>query len=1000
MRKSFTQWMVLASAFCLSMLCYQNARAQVVVSGKVLSEDNAALPGVNVIVKGTSQGTTTDADGSFKIEAPGTESVLVFSFVGYLNEEITVGSQTAIEIRMMPDLVSLQEVVVIGYGTQKKAEVTTAVASVKEKDFTAGAMRDASELIKGKVAGLTITNGSGDPSAGPNISLRGTATLSGNGAPLILINGVPGDFNSVSPNDIVSVDVLKDASAAAIYGTRGANGVIFITTRAGKNKAPTLSYSHYSAFSEMARKAEFLTASEYEKFSQEFEFRNNFVGEANDNGGAGNTDWLEEISRKGYMQNHNLSLQGGGNSSNYSINANYIGQDGVFKKSFNKEFRLSLDFNQYLFSDKIKLNVNIVRGIQNIGSLGDGRSFNNLIYRNAVIRNPLLKIRDEEGKLIETDRLQYINPVGMIDESNGVLTNNWTRMTGNVTAYLFNGLETNLMVAQTNSNNFRGYSETKQHYNSVKGPRRNGFASRGDDQYRTDYLEWTGKYSKSIDKHVFTVLAGYSYQYNVNQGGWANNFDFPTNEYSYNDLESGNAMRLGTARMASYKNDNTLIGFFGRLNYSFDDRFNILASVRREGSSKFGRNYKWGTFPAVSAGWTISNESFLEGSSVVELLKIRAGYGVTGVIPNDSYLSQPKLTYSGAYFFDNGKWVNGLIAASNPNPNLRWEKSGELNIGLDFAFLGNRVSGSIDTYVKKTSDLLYSYQVPQPPNLYDRTMANVGKLENRGLEILVNAVPVKSRGFEWGSIVTFSYNKNNLISLSNDLYQIKDDRLYYSGISDPISMNSHRVEVGQPIGNLWGLKSVDISEDGFWVIERPDGTREKMTTNSMAGDEANCQVLGNGIPKFRGGWTNTFRYKGFDLSVVMTGAFGYQIINGQRMFYENPNINYNVLRSAMDNVYGKRRLAYTSQAFVSYYVEDGDYVKVENATLGYNFNVSSTKFLRSLRLYISGSNLATITGYKGIDPEVNRDELMIQGIDNRDKFPTVRTYTVGLNVNF
>jgi TonB-dependent starch-binding outer membrane protein SusC len=1001
MRKILAKSFAITFMVSLMMLCgYTEAVAQVTITGKVTSDQKEPLPGVNILVKGTSQGTTTDVNGDFSLQVPGSESVIVFSFIGYITEEVSVGSNTSLNVMMMPDLVALNEVVVVGYGTQKTTEITTAIASVKEKDFTAGAMRDASELIKGKVAGLTITNGSGDPAAGPTISLRGIATLQGSSSPLIMIDGIPGDFNTVAPGDILSIDVLKDASAAAIYGTRGANGVIIITTKKGKQgETARLNYSHYSAWSQQYREPKFLTAKQYQAFAEDFTFRNGFIDEANANGGITDTNWLDEITQKAYMQSHNLSLRGGGQSLTYAANVNYINQDGVFKGSNNEELRISLDLSQYLLDNKVKISANVLRGVQNIGALGDGSSFNSLIYRNALIRNPLLRIKDDNGNYIETDRLQYINPVGMVNETDGIITNNWTRLTGNVTVIPIEAWETNLMVATDIRNNFRGYSETKQHYNSIKGPRRNGFASRGDDQLRTDYLELTSKYSKSFGEHAVTVLGGYSYQYNVNAGGFANNYDFPTNAYSYNNLGAGNAMRLGTARMDSYKNDNKLIGFFGRFNYAFEDRFHVMASLRREGSSKFGANNKWGSFPAISAGWTLSNESFLDGVNSISLLKLRAGYGVTGVIPNDSYQSKPLLTYEGVNFLDNGKWINGLVSSSNPNPDLRWEKSSEVNIGLDFGLFDNKISGSIDGYVKKTTDMLWYYSVPQPPNLYDVTLANVGEMENRGIEILVKAVPLKTGQFEWSSTATFSYNKNKLVSLSNDLYKIEGDYVNEYGISEPISMVSHRLEPGQPFGNFWGLKSVDISEDGMWIIELPDGTRQTMTSNSMATD-ANSQVLGNGIPKFRAGWTNTFRYKNFDLSIVMSGAFRYQIMNQQRMFYENPNINYNVLRSAMDNVYGKRKLAYLNQAFVSYYIEDGDYVKIENATLGYNLDMSKLKYVRSLRFYVSGSNLATITGYKGIDPEIPRGNIRLQGIDNRDKYPIVRTFTVGLDINF
>ncbi|UII26162.1 TonB-dependent receptor [Fulvivirga maritima] len=987
----------------LTMMFFaQVSQAQNVVSGTVVSgTDQMGMPGVSVLVKGTSTGVITDGDGKYSVNVKNENTVLVFSFIGYKTQEVTVNGRSTIDISLEEDINQLDEVVVVGYGTQKKSEVTSAVASVKSEDFTTGAMRDASELIKGKVAGLNITNGSGDPSASANISLRGVSTLEGSTAPLVLIDGVPGSFNTVAPADIVSIDVLKDASAAAIYGTRGANGVILITTKGGKRDTPaTITYSHYSAISKQFNQPDFLTASEYLEYAEEFNFRNNFIEEAETYGGEiSDTDWLDEISRTGYIQNHNLMIQGGTESSTYSASVNYMDQDGVFKGSDNEELRVNLNLSQFFFDDKLKISVNFLRGTQKTGSLGDGQSFNSLIYRNALMRNPLLKIKDDNDDWIETSRLQYINPVGMLEETEGELTNNWTRFTSNISLFLLDNWETNLMLSTDRSNNFRGYYETSKHYNSVTSSNRAGFASRADDQLRTDYMELTSKYSQSFGKHNISFLAGYSYQYNINEGGWVNNFDFPTDTYSYHNITAGRALLRGEARMDSYKNDNTLVGFFGRVKYGFDGRFDLLASVRREASSKFGDNYKWGTFPSVSAGWTISNESFMDGLGSVSFLKLRAGYGVTGVIPSESGLSQPLLSYYGDYFFNGGTWINALEAISNPNPNLKWERSGEVNIGVDFGLLDGRISGSIDFYNKKTKDLLWRYPVPQPPNVYSETLANVGEMQNKGIEILLEAIPVRSNDFQWNTTLTFSHNKNELISLSNDLYEIEGDFVNTYGIGDPISMASHRLEPGKAVGNFWGLKSVDINEDGLWVIELPNGERQVMEDNAFSIDE-NKQYLGNGIPKYRAGWTNAFKYKNFDLSVVLNGAFGFQLMNQQRMFYENPNINYNVLKSAMDDVYGKRRLGYLSQTYVSYYIEDADYVKVENATLGYSVNMSKVKFINSLRFYLSGSNLAIITDYKGSDPEVPRNDLLIQGIDNRDKFPSVRTYTLGVNVNF
>ncbi|UZR98144.1 SusC/RagA family TonB-linked outer membrane protein [Chondrinema litorale] len=966
---------------------------QVRVAGKVISgENNEPLPGVSILVKGSNNGTTTDINGEYNISVT-SGSILQFSFIGFVTDEVEVNTQSEINVTLEPDSEQLDEIIVVGYGTQKKTEVTGAVASVKEKDFTAGAMRDASELIKGKVAGLKITNGSGDPSSESSILLRGVSSIAGSTTPLILINGVPGSINDLAPSDISSIDVLKDASAAAIYGTRGANGVILITTKSASRDIPTsLTYSHYSAISSLGKKADFLDAGDMrnlisEGYTLPFEDKEY------------NTDWLDLITQKGYIQNHNLNLRGGNGTSSYSANVNYMDQEGVFTGSENKEFKISLDLNHYMFDDKLKINVNLLRGNQEFGALGDGASFNSLIYRQALIRNPTDRPLDDEGNWIETSRFQYYNPVAMIKETDGIVQNNWTRLTANTTLYLLPGWETNLLLATKRFDQFRGYSETKRHYsNTLNG--RNGFASRGDAASKTDNLELTTKYSKISGSHKLSAMAGYSYQYIINEGGWASNYNFPTDAYSYNNLGHGQALQDGKASMGSYKNDNTLAGFFGRVTYNFDDRFNVLASIRREGSSKFGNNYKWGTFPAVSAAWTLSNETFLKSASFIDNLKLRVGYGVTGRMPNDSYLSQTVYTYTGTVYYNNGEWVKGLTAGNSPNPNLRWEKSMETNIGLDFAILNNRVSGAIDLYNKKTTDLLYQYSLPKPPNVSDNVWANVGEMENKGIEILLNTVPVRSEGFEWNSTLTFSYNQNKLTKLSNDLYEIEGDYFNTGNAGDPISFATHRVEVGQAIGNFWGLKTVDITEDGQWVIETSEG-ETKTLTEELYNDD-NKQYLGNGLPNFNAGWTNTFRYKGFDLSIVLTGAFDYQILNFQRMFYENPTINYNMLTTAFDEVYGKAVLDYP-QTYVSYYIEDGDYVKLENITLGYNFNASKISFIESFRVYASGSNLATITGYKGLDPELAPDAnfgILASGNDNRDKYPITQTYTLGLNITF
>lgn len=954
------------------------------IKGTIKDSNNLPIPGVSILEKQTNNSTVTDFDGNYEIISKGENPTLVFSFVGFKTQEIKVGSKSTINVILETAVNDLSEVVVMGYGTQKKGQVTSAIASVKAKDFTQGAVRDASELIVGKVAGLVISNGSGDPLAGPSVSLRGITSLQGGTSPLILINGIPGSFDSVAPNDIASIDVLKDASAAAIYGTRGANGVILITTKTVDRDVPTtLSYTGYTAMSSFAKKADFLNAEEYRSLLADG-VKMPFIDEGY------STDWLDEISRTALNTNHNINMKGGSAKSNYIANINYGNQDGVFLGSYTKELRLSFDVNHYMFNDKLKFNLNIVRGTFDTGG------FDTNVYRQALIRNPTARPQNDDGSWTQTSRFQYSNPVASINETQRMNEGENTRLSAGITLALLPGWDSDLRISNVKNTGLHGYYETKKHYsNTIQG--RNGYASRSDDRSNLDVLEFTSKYAKTIDKHNFSVLGGYSYQYSMSQSGYANNYNFPTDAFSYNSLGEGQALLDGKAGMGSYKEDNKLIGFFGRGSYSFDNKYHLLASVRREGSSRFGDNYQWGTFPAVSGGWTISNESFLKDVTFINNLKLRAGYGETGIIPNRSYMSQTLLNYEG-YVYNNGSWIQGLVPASNPNPDLRWEKSAEINLGVDFTFLKNRISGSVDVYHKKTKDMLWDYNVPVPPYLYGVITANVGKMENKGIEILLNTVPVKLKDFEWNSSMTFSHNENELTSLSNDLYEIDGNYINVGNAGDPISFSTHRLEVGQSIGNFWGLKSVDITTEGKWIIETKDGTR-KTLTETLYNDD-NKQYLGNGIPKYNAGWTNTFRYKQFDLGVVLVGAFGFQILNFQRMFYENPTINYNMLDSSQDLVYGKTKLNY-SQTYVSYYIEDGDYVKLNNVTLGYNLDVKKLKFINSARIYASGSNLATITNYKGIDPELSLgDGGLTAGNDSRDKYPTTRTFTLGINLNF
>lgn len=977
------KWLLLLLFMCF---IHMTALAQEVhtIMGTVRSlEDQQPISGVSVTLQQGQQGTTTDEAGRYTIHAPGTDS-LVFHYVGFVTQHISAKGSN-IDITLQRSTNELNDVVVIGYGTENKKVVTGAIGTVKSKDFVKGAVRDAAQLITGKVAGLSVSSSNGDPTAGTEIMLRGIPTLMSSTAPLVLINGIPGDLNTVAPEDIASVDVLKDGSAAAIYGTRATNGVILITTKGYSSAAAKLQYDGYVSVQKIARRPEFLTADDYRRLIKE--------GVAYTDYGT-STDWFKEISRTPVSHTHNFLLQGGNATTNYTANINYRSWQGLLKRSDNDQLRGNFDINHSMFNDKVKIHLNAIMSKRKYWTGGDGFSFNTYIYRQALIRNPTDSIRHADGSFVTRDGYFYDNPVALLDGVDGENTEKEIRLNGSITYRPVKALQLKLLVSDNSWTQLRGYATQKAYPANIQNGWGNSYASRGVSSTEDRLLEFTTDYTKSFGKHNLTVLGGYSYQFATSEGFWMQNWYFPSDIYGYNNMGAGDALSEGSAGMGSNKTENKLIGFFGRINYNYAEKYLFMASMRREGSSKFGTNYRWGMFPAVSAGWRISQEDFLKNSKVINDLKLRIGYGVTGTAPSADYDAMTTLNY-GSRFLYNGDWIQGLSPTRNPNPNLRWEQKQEYNVGLDFDLFQHFVSGSIDAYRRDTKDMLYDYPVPVPPYLFNTILANVGRMRNEGLEVLLNFNPVKGKDFSWNSGVTFSTNKNSLVSINNSQFNLTQNFFTAGYTGEPIQTYTHRVEVGQPIGNFYGWKSVGIDSSGAWKVLNKEGK----TISIRDANEDDKQVIGNGLPKYYLSWNNSLQYKNFDLSVNMHGAFGYQILDFLRMFYEDPrNAQYNMLKSAFDNVYGQRRLDY-DLSYVSYYIENGAYWKIDNITLGYGIPFKKNSAIKSARVYVSGLNLITITGYKGIDPEVNRGGLA-PGNDERDKYPTTRTFTLGVNLTF
>ena len=975
----------------LTLLSFSlTALAQQKVTGKVKDSSGEPVIGASVVVKGNNtMGTITDFDGNFMLDVPA-KSVLVISYIGYVTQEVPTAGKNSLEIVLKEDTKTLDEVVVIGYGTQRKGDVTSSVASVKADNFVKGAVKDVGQLIQGKVAGLAITNPNGDPTGSTQIRLRGTNTIGGaNTAPLVLIDGIPGELGTVAPEDVESVDVLKDGSAAAIYGTRGTNGVILITTKQAKGvDINQVEYNGYVSTSLIAKKLDMLNADEFRTLYP-------------DQDHGADTDWIDEISRTPISHVHNLSLMGGNSKTNYIANLNYASRQGIMKKSDFESFQGRIEVTHRMFDDKLKLKFGLFGKKNQMESTTSGGSFRGWVYGQATRRNPTDPVRNEDGTWNENvSKFEYENPLALLYEAEGNVKKTQLRYNGNIVYNPIKDLTLSAVFSYIRDNMNRGYGETLSHISALRDGLA-GWSSVGAYTKMEKLMELTAQYNKEIGAHKFSVLGGYSYNETDFEELWIDNYGFQDDYFGgWHNIGIGSALKDGKANIGSKKTPTNLIGFFGRATYSFKNRYLLMGALRYEGASQlWGTDNAWGLFPSISVGWRITEEAFMKNQKIFDDLKLRVGYGVTGSQPKDPFLGVAMLKY-GSYAFVNGNWVQTIVPASNPNPDLKWEEKKETNIGLDFVSWGGRLSGSIDYYNRDVDGLIYEYGVPTPPNLYNKTMANGGTMRNRGVEVLVTVVPVQNKDFEWSTTGTFSLNSNKLISLSGSIF--KSDYDYFNTGTVEYSgqvADSHRVQVGESIGNFYGFKVVDVDSEGRWIYEDRNG--ELVNYKDFTHAPEDKHVIGNGLPKWYAGWNNTLRYKNFDLNVTMRGAFGFQIINGGRMNYENvKNSRFeNRLKSVNDLVFGKHTLSpEVEPEFNSYYVEDGDYWKIDNITLGYSFGQVG-KYIKSLRIYGSVLNALTITGYKGIDPEVSTDGLT-PGYDTRDRYPSVRSFTFGVNVKF
>lgn len=969
--------------FCSIMfISTVTALAQQTVKGTVLDESGSTIIGATVMVKGGTNGTVTDFDGKYVLSNVNSNDVLQFSFIGFETQEIKVNGRSVINVTMSESQQLLEEVVVVGYGSLSRKELSSSIVQVNKEQFQQGSMNNAMEMLTGKVAGLNVaTTAPADPNGSSSLQIRGAASLTAGNDPLVVIDGVAGgDIRTLAPQEIESITVLKDAASAAIYGTRGANGVILITTKKGSGSAgkPTFTYDSYIAANIAKNGPEVLSADEWRRSRR-----------GNDFGAS--TDWYNELMRDfSYDTNQYISMDGNTENGYYTASLNYKRAVGLDIVSAREEYGARAALQQQVLNKRLQLTFTL-----------NGRKVkedwgNNSMFDTALGMNPTMPIYNADGTFYQpTSPTNASNPVAnlLLQTSQG----NRTYLLGtadaklNIWANEYHTLNTTLSYSYD-------YNDLKSDFYTPSNSSESywgGYKGRASIQYQkwwTNRLEWIGNYIFNRDHHNLKLMVGYTFERTNWEQMFMENKNFTFDNTLWHGIGSGSYLTEGKANMYAGKSESTLIGFFGRVNYNWRDLLFTSASLRYEGSTKFGANNKWGYFPSVSLAFEIANLDVMKShKDVVQSLKPRISYGVTGRSGFDAYKSIATYSTSGKYFVD-GEWVTGYAPSSNANPELAWEKSSITNYGIDF-MLWNRFHGSIEYFDRRSNDLLYTYTAPQPPYVYSSILVNVGTIKNTGLEVQLSSDVFVNTPVKWTTGVNYSYGTTKLTKLSNDIYQASYLDLYLKpGVGT--SEYFFRVEEGGEIGQFYGYKYAGVDDEGNMLVYNAKG--EKILTAEATAEDK--RYIGNGVPKHFLTWNNTVRWHDFDLSVMFQGAFGHKIFNMRKygMGLKGSGSD-NVLRSA----YLEDNNVITGGGVISsFFLEKGNYVKLSNLTLGYTVPLKSKKIAESLRIYLAAKNLFTLTGYSGNDPSIVTSTGITPGVDENSAYPQATQVSLGVTFRF
>ena len=985
------------------------------IKGTVATDVGEMLPGVNVLVKGSSRGTTTDASGSFTLSDVTQNDVLVFSFIGYTSQEVPVGTTTSFNIVMASDIETLNEVVVVGYGTQRKIETTTAIASVKAADLVQTPVANVAQGLQSRVAGVQITQNSAAPGGNVSVRVRGTNSINGTSEPLYVVDGIQiansGGINDVSPlstinpSDIESVDVLKDASATAIYGSRGANGVVLITTKRGKSGVTRVSYEGYYGVQEVRKTLDLMNASQFAQLENETFKTQVYADPAAEGQG---TDWQDLIFRSAPIQNHQLSVNGGTEKTQLALSLNYFDQDGIIINSDFKRYSLRLNLDHRI-SDRIKIGTSIM-GSYNVNNgvttgsttVGDGAVVTGSIVGAAIGAPPTLQPYREDGTIFpfaeqrDGRYREVTNPLGLAAVKNQT---DIKRVLANLygEAELFKGLTYRASFNADLESSLKNFYSPRSIIALKDQNATSGTAQKENRNNLSLLHESILTYSKMFaEKHSLKFTGVFATQMVNFDRNTINGNGFP------NDATTNEALQIAnTVSTSSERAKERLDSYLGRVNYGFKDKYFLDVTARVDGSSKFGANHKYGFFPAVSGAWRIIEEGFMNGSSNwLSDLKLRASYGLTGnagaISPYRSLSLQT--TAAGSDYQFNHAYSKGINPAGIANPDLRWEKSLQTNIGLDVSFLNDKFNFTVDVYKKTTKDLLYELMLPLSSGYSVGMLSNLGGIENKGIELSLGARLIDKGDFKWSANINYTANRNEVTDIDG-------------GTTLERFMTTYTIlKVGEPLGLFKTYLFDGIYQTGETIIPGSDGRIGGTKVKDYNGDgtitSADQVITGNPNPKFIAGLSTNLSYKNFDLGIFLTGTYGNDIYNVSRASFENPLGQRNLLVGVVDhwtpdnpnNEYAAPlqggRLPISDR-----FVEDGSFLRCRNITLGYK--LPAIKGIYSARIYVSTNNLFTLTNYSGFDPEVNTyaGSNTSIGIDNL-VYPSARSVLGGIQITF